>query len=326
MTDAQRPLTGRAPQADNATARREHPGTAKATSRPRQNRPPWPLKRLEYTEGFHKVKRLLRQHELRSVCEDARCPNISECFSRGEATFMILGKHCTRSCAFCAIPTGRGAPPDPEEPRRLAEAALAAGLRHVVVTSVARDDLPDEGAGHFKAVVDAIRAISKDTTVEILTPDFHARRDCLETIAEADVAIFNHNIETVPSLYKRIRPQAKYDRSLEVLALHKALRPDVPTKSGFMLGLGERDEEVLQVMRDMRDSQVDILTIGQYMQPRRTKADVEAYATLERFAMLKEAGQEMGFPLVFSAPYVRSSFGAAEAFAALNALAAPNDG
>ncbi|MEO1272412.1 MAG: lipoyl synthase, partial [Myxococcota bacterium] len=224
---------------------------------------------------------------------------------------------CTRSCAFCAIPTGRGEPPDPEEPGRLAEAARALGLLHVVITSVARDDLPDEGAGHFKAVVDAIVALSPSTTVEILTPDFHARDDCLDTIAQCELAIFNHNMETVPSLYRTIRPQAKYDRSLRVLAGMKRRRPDVATKSGFMLGLGEEDSEVLEVMRDMREARVDILTIGQYMQPRKRNADVSSYATLERFETLRQAGAKMGFPLVLSAPYVRSSFGAAEAKDAL---------
>ncbi|MBH24093.1 MAG: lipoyl synthase [Myxococcales bacterium] len=293
------------------------PPDAKRERRATVARPPWPMKRLQFTEEVHDIKRLLRAQKLRTVCEDARCPNISECFSRREATFMILGKHCTRSCAFCAIPTGRGEPPDPEEPRRLAAAAQALGLSHVVITSVARDDLPDEGAGHFKAVVDAIRERSPSTTVEILTPDFHARDDCLDVIARCDLAIFNHNMETVPSLYRAIRPQAKYDRSLQVLAGVKARRPDVATKSGFMLGLGESDREVLDVMRDMRDAGVDILTIGQYMQPRKRNADVDSYATLERFDALREAGEELGFPLVLSAPYVRSSFGAAEAKRAL---------
>jgi lipoic acid synthetase len=280
-------------------------------------RPPWPRKRQNFTPELHEVQALLRAHKLRTVCEDARCPNISECFGRREATFMILGKFCTRSCAFCAIPTGRGDAPDPDEPRRLAEAAREIGLTHVVVTSVTRDDLPDEGVHHFKAVVDAIRATSPSTTVEILTPDFHARRDCLEVIASCDLAIYNHNIETVPSLHKKIRPQARYDRSLEVLATMKALRPDLPTKSGFMLGLGEDDAEVFEVMRDMREAKVDILTVGQYMQPTRDNADVIEYSTLERFEALRQEGQRLGFPLVLSHPYVRSSFGAAEARAAL---------
>lgn len=299
----------------------QKPSSARPRKRPL--RPPWPMKRLEFTEELHDIKKLLRQHNLRTVCEDARCPNISECFGRREATFMILGKFCTRSCAFCAIPTGRGQAPDPDEPRRLADAAREIGLTHVVVTSVARDDLPDEGAGHFKKVIDAIHAASPSTSVEILTPDFHARRDCLETIAESNLSIFNHNMETVPSLYRKIRPQAKYQRSLDVMAIMKELRPDVPTKSGFMLGLGESDEEVLKVMEDMRKVRVDILTIGQYMQPRKSNADVDAYATLERFEKFRQAGEAMGFPLTLSAPYVRSSFGAAEAREALQKIQQP---
>ncbi len=292
--------------------------------KPASLRPPWPLKKLRFTEELHQIKRILRQNQLRTVCEDAKCPNISECFERREATFMILGKTCTRSCAFCAIPTGRGEAPDPEEPARLAAAAKAIGLTHIVVTSVARDDLPDEGAGHFKAVVDAIRSVSSETSVELLTPDFHAREDCLRTIAACDIAIFNHNMESVPSLYRRIRPQAKYQRSLDVLARMKALRPDVATKSGLMLGLGESDEEVLTVMRDLRAANVDILTLGQYMQPRKRNADVENYASLERFKAFEDAGYQMGFPLVLSGPYVRSSFGAAEAKRALELVAGPS--
>jgi len=298
----------------------KHPSTSSATS-DRPARPPWAVKRLRFTPELHEIKRILRSHNLRTVCEDARCPNISECFERREATFIILGEHCTRSCAFCAIPTGRGLPPDPDEPRRLALAAREIGLNHIVVTSVARDDLPDEGAGHFSAVVGAIRSLSPATTVEILTPDFHARDDCLATIAETDIAIFNHNLETVPSLYAEIRPQGKVDRSLEVLEKMKALRPDVATKSGFMLGLGESDEEVLDLMRSMRLAKVDILTIGQYMRPQKSNAQVNNYSGLERFEMLDAAGRAMGFPLVLSGPYVRSSFGAAEAKRALEALA-----
>ena len=317
MTEVLQIKTGAPLTPDNTEGPSERPTAPRGRARP-----PWPMKRLRFTPELHEIKRILRRHELRTVCEDARCPNISECFGRREATFIILGEHCTRSCAFCAIPTGKGLPPDPDEPRRLAEAAREIGLTHIVVTSVARDDLPDEGAGHFKAVVDAIRALSPDTTVEILTPDFHAREDCLAIVAEADIAIFNHNMETVPSLYPRIRPQGKVDRSLEVLDRIKALRPDLATKSGFMLGLGEQDGEVLDLMRAMRLARVDILTIGQYMQPRKTNADVDHYATSERFDMLRVAGESMGFPLVLSGPYVRSSFGALEAKRAFEALGA----
>lgn len=291
-------------------------------SSPTRNLPPWPRKRLEFSPEVHEVKSVLREHGLRSVCEDARCPNISECFARKEATFMILGEFCTRRCGFCAIPTGRPEAVDHDEARRLAEAVAAVGLRHVVITSVARDDLKDGGAGHFAACVRAVRQRSPDTTVEILTSDFKADEGSLATIAALDLQIFNHNMETTRRLHPTVRPQATYERSLHVLNRMKELRPDLLTKSGFMLGLGESDDEVFELMRDMRRHQIDILTIGQYMQPLRKKLDVTQYSSLERFKLFEDFGKALGFPLVLSGPYVRSSFGAAEAARALGVLRA----
>lgn len=254
------------------------------------------------------------------MCEDAKCPNLSECFSRREATFIVLGERCTRRCGFCAIPTGRPLPPDAEEPTRLARAAAEIGLSHVVITSVARDDLEDGGAEHFAQCITAIRLASPQTTVEVLTPDFRERDASLRAIADTDLQIFNHNLETTEALHRTVRPQGRYDRSLRVLARFKQLRPDVLVKSGFMLGLGESEEDVVQMMRDLRAHHVDIVTIGQYMQPLKTRLDVERFASLERFDRLRELGDELGFPLTLSGPYVRSSFGAAEAARVLGVL------
>lgn len=277
----------------------------------------WPRKKLRLTDEVHAIKRILRSHGLLTVCEDARCPNLSECFSKRETTFMILGQTCTRACSFCAIPTGRGAPVDEGEPERLAEAARVIGLRHVVVTSVARDDLPDEGAGHFRRVVDAIRKASPETTVEVLVPDFHARLDCLETVAASDLVVFNHNLETIERLQPRVRPQAAYRRSLSTLARFKELRPEVATKSGIMLGLGEDESEIAQVLRDMRSVGVTIVTIGQYMQPQLRNGDVVRYATAAEFGRLAELARDLGFKAVQSGPYVRSSYKAASAWRAV---------
>lgn len=284
------------------------------------HRPPWPRKKLVFSPEVHELKRVLRKHRVRSVCEDAKCPNISECFGRRETTFIILGDRCTRRCSFCAIPAGRTSPPDPDEPARLAEAAAELSLTHVVVTAVARDDLDDGGADHFARCVDAIRARSPETTVEVLTSDFKGDERALQRMAACDLHVFNHNIETVERLQRSVRPQARYTRSLDVLARFKALRPDVATKSGLMLGLGEADGEVEQAMRDVRAHHVDILTIGQYMQPLARKQDVDRYASLERFAALEAFGDELGFALTLSGPYVRSSFNAAEAARAIGVV------
>lgn len=277
------------------------------------NRAPWPRKKLEFSEAVHDIKRTLREHKLRSVCEDAKCPNISECFGRREATFIILGDKCTRRCGFCAIPAGKPQPPDPGEPLRLARAAAEIGLNHIVITSVARDDLPDGGARHFAQCIRAIRDLSPGTTVEILTPDFKENPESLEIIADTDLQIFNHNLETTDRLHRVVRPQGAYDRSLRVLRAFKERRPDVLTKSGFMLGLGEEDSEIFPMLDDMKAHRIDIVTIGQYLQPLASKLDVNQYSSLDRFEMFRKYGESLGFMLTLSGPYVRSSFGAAAA-------------
>lgn len=276
-----------------------------------------------HNQDLRTIKAILRANRVRSVCEDAKCPNMSECFGRREATFIILGDTCTRRCGFCAIPTGKPMPPDPTEPQRLADAAREIGLTHVVITAVARDDLRDGGAGHFAECINAIRTQSPGTTVEVLTSDMKADPDALDTVAACDLQIFNHNVETVPRLHRQVRPQAKYDRSLHVLAEFKRRRPDVLTKSGLMLGLGETDDEVETVLADMRAAHIDIVTIGQYMQPLGDRLDVQQYAPLERYERFREIGESLGFLLTLSGPYVRSSFGAAEAARVLGVL---NDG
>ena len=245
---------------------------------------------------------------------------MSECFERREATFIVLGDTCTRRCGFCAIPTGRPDPPDPTEPIRLARAAKEIGLAHVVITAVARDDLRDGGADHFAQCVRAIRTQSPNTTVEVLTSDFKGDEGALRRMSIEDLQIFNHNIETVDRLQRAVRPQAKYARSLDVLQRFKELRPDVLTKSGIMLGLGETDEEVEATLRDMHAHRIDIVTIGQYMQPLKDRLDVSAYSSLERFARFEAYGEALGFKLTLSGPYVRSSFGAAEAARVLGVL------
>jgi lipoic acid synthetase len=278
-----------------------------------RNRAPWPRKKLEFSNEVHDIKKTLRAHNLRSVCEDAKCPNISECFGRREATFIILGDKCTRRCGFCAIPAGKPLPPDLGEPERLARAAAEIGLSHIVITSVARDDLPDGGAEHFAKCINAIRELSPETTVEILTPDFKESLDSLKTVANTDLQIFNHNLETTEALHRTVRPQGRYDRSLRVLQTFKQLRPDILTKSGFMLGLGESDDEVYTMLDDLKAHHVDIVTIGQYLQPLAKKLDVNLYSSMERFDMFRAYGESLNFMLTLSGPYVRSSFGAAEA-------------
>jgi len=255
--------------------------------------------------------------KLNTVCVEARCPNLSECWSRHVATFMILGEKCTRRCRFCAVTTARPDPPDPEEPLRLAEAAAKLGLRHVVITSVARDDLPDEGAGHFARCIVAVRTRLPHATVEVLVPDFHARSECIETVLAAGPQVFNHNVETVPSLHRRVRPQAKYARSLETLRIAKAVRPEVTTKSGIMVGLGEGRDELLAVFRDLRAVGCDLLTIGQYLKPTADAGHlpVERYYRPEEFAELAERARELGFAGVASGPFVRSSYLAEELYA-----------
>jgi lipoic acid synthetase len=260
------------------------------------------------------VRVLLRETRLNTVCEEARCPNLSDCFSRGTATFMLLGDRCTRRCDYCSVDTARPLPPDADEPARVADAAARLGLRYVVLTAVARDDLRDGGAGHFAAAVRAVRERLPQAEIEVLTPDFRGRRASVAAVLEAAPDVFNHNIETVERLFPLVRAQGDYARSLRVLSDAKALRPGQLTKSGLMVGLGETDAEVGAVLRDLRAAGVDIVTLGQYLRPTRAHRPVDRYVPPEGFDALARQARDLGFPTVYSGVFVRSSFHAAEVF------------
>ncbi len=258
---------------------------------------------------FAEVKDILRDHHLHTVCEEATCPNIGECFGKGTATFMILGDLCTRRCPFCDVGHGKPLPPDPEEPAKLAETVAALKLRYVVITSVDRDDLRDGGAQHFADCIRAIRAASPATKIEILVPDFRGRMEiAVDILTATPPDVFNHNLETVPRLYKQARPGADYDHSLKLLQAFKAKNPAVPTKSGLMVGLGETDEELLQVLRDLRTHDVEMLTVGQYLAPSKDHLPVLRYVPPETFAMYEREALAMGFAHAACAPLVRSSY------------------
>lgn len=274
--------------------------------------PSWIKRRFPPQEEWEKVQNLLRTLSLHTVCESARCPNLGECFRRGTATFLILGNVCTRNCRFCAVGKGIPQPPDPEEPWRVAEAALALNLKHVVVTSVTRDDLPDGGAGHFAATIVAIRRVLPQATVEVLVPDFRGSEEALDTVLSARPDVLNHNVETVPRLYPSVRPQADYERSLELLWRAKTKVPHLLTKSGLMVGLGETQKEVEDVLQDLRSVFCDIVTIGQYLRPSMHHLPVAAYIPPEVFAYYREYALRLGFSGVASGPFVRSSYRAEE--------------
>jgi lipoic acid synthetase len=280
--------------------------------------PPWLKRPLPAGDVLLHTKGIVQQSGVATVCQEARCPNLGECWSRHHATFMILGERCTRRCRFCAVATARPLPPEPDEPRRLAKATAALGLRHIVITAVARDDLPDEGAGHFAACVRAVRAASATCVIEVLPADFHARDELLALLCEAGPDIYNHNQETVERLSPTIRPQAMYRRTLDVLRKVKGLLPRGFTKSGLMVGLGETREELNQTMRDLRDVGVDILTVGQYLQPTPKHAPVLRYVPPEEFEEIAAEAREMGFSGVSAGPFVRSSYNAAEVFQAID--------
>ncbi len=276
-------------------------------SRPRL--PEWIREKKLNLESLRDIKTLLRETSLHSVCESLACPNRSECFSRGTATFMILGDVCTRSCGFCNVTTGRPyAPPSPEEPRAVAEAARRMNLRHVVVTCVTRDDLRDGGAAQFGATIRELRTVLPQAAIEVLTSDFRGNADSVRTVVEARPDYFNHNVETVPRLYDFVRPGSRFTRSLDVLREAKRLDPSMTTKSGLMLGLGERRDEVADVLRRLREAGVEIVTIGQYLQPKREKLDVVEYVHPAVFDDYRRIGEELGFAAVFSGPFVRSSY------------------
>ncbi len=284
---------------------------------PGRRLPPW-LKRPLPFGSFGATRGIIARSGIATVCEDAKCPNLSECWSKGTATFMIMGHDCTRRCHFCAVGTAKPEPLEADEPRRLAVATAEMGLNHVVITAVARDDLPDEGAGHFAECVRQMRERASDTTVEVLPADFHARRECIAELVAAEPDIYNHNIETVERLSPAVRPQAKYKRSLHVLEIVKELSPDMPTKSGIMVGLGESFDELLATFRDLQAVGCDILTIGQYLQPTQTDhVRVEKFYTPAEFNALADAARDVGFEHVASGPFVRSSYNAGEVFAAL---------
>ena len=303
-------------QAD-VSARRRHPEKARLPDTPVLPKPPWIRVKAPGAHDFDATRETLRAHRLVTVCEEAACPNIGECWSKRHATFMIMGDTCTRACAFCNVRTGRPGALDDTEPLRVAQAVTALGLAHVVVTSVDRDDLADGGAAHFAATIRAIRWACPTTSIEVLTPDFLRKEGAVESVAEAAPDVFNHNVETVPSLYRRIRPGADYRHSLDLLARAKALDPRLFTKSGIMVGLGETSDDVLAVMDDLRAVDVDFLTIGQYLQPTRKHAAVDRFVTPDEFQTHKRIAEDKGFLLVASSPLTRSSHHAAEDFAKL---------
>jgi lipoic acid synthetase len=286
-----------------------------ASERPVRRLPAWLKKRLPAGGTIAETTRSVRSGRLATVCEAARCPNHAECWSRRVVTFMIMGRWCTRSCAFCAVGHGDPEPLEVDEPRRVAEAAAELGVRHVVVTSATRDDLADEGADAFARTIEALRSRLPGATVEVLTPDMHARLECIDRICAAGPAVYNHNLETVESLTPRIRPQADYDRSLEVLRIVKRRHPQIVTKTGLMVGLGESRAEVRAALADARDAGCNVVTIGQYLQPTRAHWSVARYYRPEEFDEMAEEACSLGFRSVLSGPFVRSSYHAAEAMA-----------
>jgi lipoic acid synthetase len=271
--------------------------------------PPWMKVRLSNGAGYMRIRQLVREQNLHTVCQSADCPNMSDCWSRGTATFMILGNVCTRSCGFCAVQTGKPLSLDRDEPRRVAASIALLGLRHAVITSVNRDELPDGGAAHFARTIDAVRRETGGACkVEVLIPDFRGDEAPLRTVLDARPDVLNHNVETVPRLYPMVRPQARFDRSLDLLRRAKSLSPATTTKSGFMVGLGEDDDEVVEVMRSLRAHDVDIVTIGQYLRPTPQHLPVTRYVEPAQFDTYAEIGLSLGFRDVASGPLVRSSF------------------
>ena len=282
-------------------------------------KPEWIKVRAPQSKEYHETRDLMRKQKLNTVCEEAACPNIGECWSKKHATVMILGSVCTRACAFCNIKTGRPDLLDPHEPDNLAVAVGEMGLNHVVITSVDRDDLPDGGAEHFARCIQRIRETSPHTTIEILTPDFMRKDGALEVVVAAKPDVFNHNIETVPSHYTKIRPGARYFHSLNLLKRVKELDPSIFTKSGIMVGLGEEKHEVLQVMDDMRSAEIDFMTIGQYLQPTPRHAALQRFVTPDEFRYFERMGKAKGFLMISSSPLTRSSYHADADFQKLRA-------
>ncbi len=294
--------------------RPRHPEKQGRPDTPVLRKPDWIRVKAPGSPVYNETRRIIRDNNLHTVCEEAGCPNIGECWSKRHATMMIMGDTCTRACAFCNVRTGQPDPLDPDEPENVARAVERLGLKHVVITSVDRDDLDDGGAGHFSAVISAIRNRSPETTIEVLTPDFLRKDGAIDTVIDARPDVFNHNLETVPSLYLSIRPGARYFHSLRLLQQVKERDPSMFTKSGIMVGLGEERHEVLQVMDDLRSAGVDFLTIGQYLQPTRKHAAVDRFVTPDEFKSYERMAYGKGFLLVSSSPLTRSSYHADEDF------------
>lgn len=302
-----------------AGTRPRHPEKAHRADTPLMRKPDWIRVKAPVSREYAETRRIVREHGLVTVCEEAGCPNIGECWTKAHATFMILGDTCTRACSFCNVRTGLPGPLDKNEPSQVANAVEKLKLAHVVVTSVDRDDLDDGGAEHFAETIRAIRAVSPKTTIEILTPDFLRKEGAVEKVMAAPPDVFNHNLETVPRLYLTIRPGARYFASLRLLQHVKEIDPQAFTKSGLMVGLGETREEIMQVMDDLRAADVDFLTIGQYLQPTRKHAAVEKFWTPDEFKALEGIARAKGFLMVSASPLTRSSYHAGEDFERLKA-------
>jgi lipoic acid synthetase len=301
----------------DTVSRVRHPEKAHRSDTPAVKKPPWIRVKAPVSKGFVETQAIVRAHGLHTVCEEAGCPNIGECWEKKHATFMIMGDTCTRACAFCNVKTGLPGPLDANEPSRVAEATEKLGLHHVVVTSVDRDDLDDGGAAHFAAVIRAIRRQCPAATIEVLTPDFLRKAGAVEAVVAARPDVFNHNLETVPSKYLTVRPGARYFASVRLLQQVKEIHPAMFTKSGLMVGLGEQRNEILQVMDDLRAAGVDFLTIGQYLQPTRKHHPVERFIPPEEFAAYETIAYAKGFLMVASSPLTRSSHHAGDDFARL---------
>ncbi len=299
-----------------------HPEKQHRPDNPIARKPSWIRVKAPTHRVYHETRALIREQKLATVCEEASCPNIGECWSQRHATMMIMGEICTRACAFCNVSTGLPAPLDADEPHRVAQAVVQLGLRHVVITSVDRDDLVDGGAAHFAAVIAAVRLAAAETTIEILTPDFLRKPSAIEVVAGARPDVFNHNFETVPRLYPSIRPGARYYQSIRLLDRVKEINPSIFTKSGLMVGLGESKSEISQVMDDLRIADVDFITIGQYLQPTAKHAAVEKFWTPEEFKELAGMARAKGFLQVSASPLTRSSYHADADFKALRAARA----
>ncbi len=302
--------------------RLRHPEKAQKPDNPAPRKPPWIRVKAPVSPEYHETRRLMRELKLNTVCEEAACPNIGECWKLGHATVMILGSVCTRACTFCNVATGKPDLLDPHEPLRVGEAVARLGLKHIVVTSVDRDDLDDGGAQHFVRTIEAIRSLAPETTIEVLTPDFLRKEGAIEAVVAARPDVLNHNLETVPRLYGEVRPGARYFASLRLLDRVKEIDPAMFTKSGLMVGLGEETVEVLQVMDDLRAAQVDFLTIGQYLQPTPKHHGIARFVTPDEFESYRAQAYGKGFLMVSASPLTRSSYFAGDDFARLRAARA----